>query len=1125
MNHLTAEFFHWLPAASLQGALIIGGLLLLRALTGHRLAAAWWRWLWALALLRLLAPVFVLPPHPLALPAVVDRGKFQTPNFKLQVNSNAQIANIQMPPVPPMSAVESLSAPAVTVSGAKALPWGKILPAVWLAGAWCGGVLLVSARWRLHRRLQRQRRPVDETVGEWWRDHCQRLGVKHPPVLCRSAAVTSPALVGICAPKLLLPEHMPDNFSRADWEHLFAHELAHYRRGDHWLNAAWLLALTVHWFNPLAWLGYRRLRADRELAADEWALRRLGADGDAARAAAYGDTLLKLATVSGGGGASVALIGILENHAQLRQRLRRIVSGRPRTVAATVGGLLIVGAAAAFIIGRQPQRAHAEFYPDLTPTETLLAAAANGDLPMVKQLLRAGVSVSAAERARTPLMAAASNGRAKVVALLLRRGADPNLAPHPSQPPLWLAWRAGHADVAKQLLAAGAKSTPELDATLSGDLEPLRRFAAQPKPDVNRLRTLAQIAAINGAATSCAFLIDQVRVLSGDGHWDPGRDILPAVVANGRRDTLQVLFDRGQDVAGQGVVNLSVALDRRPDLREWLAARGVTAPAFNDGERLVDAAFRGDVPELARLLQRGADVNYHGENDWTPLTKAASVNQLPSVKFLLARGADPNATHYQAHTALSMTNNVKIADLLFAAGAAVKPEFLSYASRWGGPDLIKWYLAHGVNPNQPPPGRREPNYLFDVGGAELVKIYVEAGADPNARDEYGNTPLMRARSAAIVDALVAAGADVRAKNKGGENVLEANYFSYPYRSPDVLQALVKHGVKFDPRADGPFLLLRAAIANNTGLAKYLLDAGVDPNTPGRLNRQEEHRAAPLRMCVTDGSYDVAKLLLERGATVSGEQRGALSSGQPRLVKLFWEHGARELPALSYAVSQGATVSELQQLVNDGAAVNPPVADGADRAGGKLFAYTVRPLYVAAQFGQLDAVQFLLDHGADLDETVTAAAAGDGQDEVLALLLQRGAQATVGAVTQAASGGQRYRDRRAGEHFERCVRLLLDAGALTDAQPRDIGRLLYVSIFNCQPDGNPAILQLLLDAGCDPNSPLEFSDGKKVWLRSPSLLEHCRAQYQKMSGDKNGEYYARQLKPSLDLLEAYAKPAR
>jgi len=47
------------------------------------------------------------------------------------------------------------------------------------------------------------------------------------------------------------------------------HEMAHVRRGDHWVQVAQTVALAVHWFNPLAWVLHRKLAHYTELACDD----------------------------------------------------------------------------------------------------------------------------------------------------------------------------------------------------------------------------------------------------------------------------------------------------------------------------------------------------------------------------------------------------------------------------------------------------------------------------------------------------------------------------------------------------------------------------------------------------------------------------------------------------------------------------------------------------------------------------------------------------------------------------------------------------------------------------------------------------------------------------------------
>ena len=139
--------------------------------------------------------------------------------------------------------------------GASANPlqiWISVMAPVWLAGA--AALLLYSAisYWRLRRRVR-------EAVI--LRDN-----------IYQSENAGSPFVLGIIRPKIYLPYHM----DKREMDHVIAHEQTHIRRRDHWWKPLGFLLLTVHWFNPLLWLGYILLCRDIELACDEKVIREMG---------------------------------------------------------------------------------------------------------------------------------------------------------------------------------------------------------------------------------------------------------------------------------------------------------------------------------------------------------------------------------------------------------------------------------------------------------------------------------------------------------------------------------------------------------------------------------------------------------------------------------------------------------------------------------------------------------------------------------------------------------------------------------------------------------------------------------------------------------------------------------
>ena len=148
-------------------------------------------------------------------------------------------------------------------------------------------------------------------------------------------AVPTPCIFGLFRPAVYLtPEAAKDEQIRA---HVLAHELTHYRHGDHIWSVLRSVCLVLHWYNPLVWAAAKVSRADAELACDEGALARLGEDhrGNYGRtligltcSAPISDFLLTATTMTGSAGS-------------IRERIRLLMK-RPRNTVLTLTAMILM---------------------------------------------------------------------------------------------------------------------------------------------------------------------------------------------------------------------------------------------------------------------------------------------------------------------------------------------------------------------------------------------------------------------------------------------------------------------------------------------------------------------------------------------------------------------------------------------------------------------------------------------------------------------------------------------------------------------------------------------------------------------------------------------------------------
>src|SRR6185312_4342530 len=122
----------------------------------------------------------------------------------------------------------------------------------------------------------------------YWR-LCIRFGLRRGPRLLVSDEVTSPVLIGILNPIILIPRTLLEICTESDVESMLAHEIAHHCRRD--LIWCWLPTLMqcLLFFHPVVWLARREWLSVQELACDELAL-----SVTRQSPLEYGDTLLRV---------------------------------------------------------------------------------------------------------------------------------------------------------------------------------------------------------------------------------------------------------------------------------------------------------------------------------------------------------------------------------------------------------------------------------------------------------------------------------------------------------------------------------------------------------------------------------------------------------------------------------------------------------------------------------------------------------------------------------------------------------------------------------------------------------------------------------------------------------------
>jgi uncharacterized protein len=243
---------------------------------------------------------------------------------------------------------------------------------------------------------------------------------------------------------------------------------------------------------------------------------------------------------------------------------------------------------------------------------------------------------------------------------------------------------------------------------------------------------------------------------------------------------------------------------------------------LGDGTPLDYAVSKENISIIVDLLNAGADPNYslRWDENSMPLYSAACAGNIDIVKLLIQSGADVNFVWYgdYALSAAASNGHEDVYKYLYPLTndelREGQEEHLllamreQYIEKLADPDIIE--LNDAILKN-------------DLSEFERI---IARGVNINARDSYGNTPLIEActiSSPLIVRELLAVGANPNIKNYDNQTPLMRVVGEFSHRI-EICTELIQVGAEIDAQDnDGRTALMNAANIGSPSCVKLLLD--------------------------------------------------------------------------------------------------------------------------------------------------------------------------------------------------------------------------------------------------------------------------------------------------------------
>jgi beta-lactamase regulating signal transducer with metallopeptidase domain len=265
--------------------------------------------------------------------------------------------------MPDAAAGVPLTATSESASNSETLTaWLATLVVGWLLGVTALSLRLIFTLLQVSRLRNRNTSSASASLVDRVEKLTHRLRVSRPVRLAQSALVEVPTVIGAVKPLILLPASAMTGLSAEQLDAILAHEIAHIRRHDYFVNLIQTVIETLLFYHPAVWWLSSRIRQERENCCDDIA------SAACENPLRYAQALVRMEELRTPGGSLV----LTATGGNLKLRIRRLLGQHTRQESRPgwwVGGLvslLIVGGLILCVASLPAQTVADE--PDQQPT-------------------------------------------------------------------------------------------------------------------------------------------------------------------------------------------------------------------------------------------------------------------------------------------------------------------------------------------------------------------------------------------------------------------------------------------------------------------------------------------------------------------------------------------------------------------------------------------------------------------------------------------------------------------------------------------------------------------------------------------------------------------------------------